>query len=52
VDAALRDCKMSLAPRSSSEGPEKPGGCVKDGQPADEGPKPDAAKQGAAQAGI
>jgi hypothetical protein len=51
VDAALRDCKMKLAP-GPSEGPGKPGGCVKDARPADEGAKPDAAKQGAAQAGI
>jgi hypothetical protein len=52
VDAVLRDCKMRLAP-GPAEGQGKPGGCVKDGaQPADEGAKPDAAKQGAAEAGI
>jgi hypothetical protein len=51
VDAVLRDCKMRLAP-GPAEGQGKPGGCVKDGQPADEGAKPDAAKQGGAQAGI
>jgi len=51
VDAVLRDCKMSLAP-GPSEGPGKPGGCVKEAQPADERAKPDAVKQGAAQAGI
>jgi hypothetical protein len=51
VDAALRDCKMRLAP-GPSEGPVKPGGCVKDVRPADQGAKPDAAKQGAAEPGI
>jgi len=51
VDAVLRDCKMRLAP-GPAEGQGKPGGCVKDGQPAEEGAKPDAAKQGAAEAGI
>jgi hypothetical protein len=56
ADAALRDCKMKLAP-GPSEGPVKPGGCVKDVPPADggakpEAAKPDAAKQGAAQPGI
>jgi len=51
VDAALRDCKVKLGP-GPSEGPGKPGGCVKDVRPADEGAKPDAPKQGAPQAGI
>jgi hypothetical protein len=51
VDAALRDCKVSLAPRSS-EGSVKPGACGGDVGPADEGAKPGAPKQGAAQAGI
>jgi hypothetical protein len=40
VDAALRDCKMSLAP-GSSEGPAKPGACGGDVRPSD-----DAAKSG------
>ena len=51
ADGALRDCKMKLAP-GPSESPGKPGGCVKDVRPADEGAKPDAAKQGAAEPGI
>ena len=49
LDAAMRDCKMALAP-GPSEGPVKPGGCVNDVRPADGGAKPDAAKQGAARA--
>ena len=57
ADAALRDCKMKLAP-GPSEGPGvKPRGCVNDVRPADGGAKPDAAKpdaakQGAAEPGI
>jgi hypothetical protein len=51
ADAALRDCKMSLAP-GPSESPGKPGGCVKDVRPAEKGGKPDAVKQGAAEPGI
>jgi hypothetical protein len=51
ADAALRDCKMSLAP-GPSESPGKPGGCVKDVRPADEAAKPETAKQGAAKPGI
>jgi hypothetical protein len=37
VDAAMRDCKMSLAPGSS--GPAKPGACSDDVRPADEAVK-------------
>ena len=51
ADAALRDCKMKLAP-GPSEGPVKPGGCVNDVRPADGGAKPDAAKPDAAKPGI
>jgi hypothetical protein len=43
VDAALRDCKMSLAP-GPSEGQAKPGGCGDDVAPADKAPKPDISK--------
>ena len=56
VDAALRDCKMSLAPGPSGQG--KPGGCGTDVGPAKpdaakpDAAKPDAAKQGAADPGI
>ncbi len=56
VDAALRDCKMSLGP-GPSQGPVKPGACGGDVGPADgaatpDAAKPDAAKQGAAEPGI
>ena len=51
VDAALRDCKMSLAP-GPSEGPVKPGACGGDARPTDDAAKPDAVKQGAAEPGI
>jgi hypothetical protein len=48
VDAALRDCKMSLAP-APSQGPGKPGACGGDVGPAGKAAKPEAAKPGAAE---
>ena len=51
VDAALRDCKMSLGP-GPSEGQVKPGACGGDVGPADGAAKPGAAKQGSAEPGI
>ena len=56
MDAALRDCKISLGP-GPSQGPVKPGACGGDVGPADGAATPgaakqDAAKQGAAQPGI
>ena len=51
VDAAMRDCKMSLAP-GPSDGPVKPGACGREARPTDDAAKPDAVKQGAAEPGI